>query len=580
MNLKQLSTRKKIGLGIAGVLVLGIAVNAMCDTGAEDVSVDTVVQSVTLFSLEEGATSSVVASASGEIESLAQVTLSSEVFGKVSRVNVKIGDTVSKGQTLVQFSSADKVAQLTQVQADYENTLAAKESLYKQIEASQANHQKLLVASQNSVSTAQATLESAENALRQTAETGSNALVDNAYANAKNALNSIQDTLSKRLVTADNILGIDNVFANDDFEDVLSVTNISALNNARSSYLVAKTKRQAFVDALALVSTHTEIDGALTNAQTVLSSYQTLYADLTRVLDATRPIGDLTQTELDALVASVSAGRSEVTTQQTALTSATQTIATAKNSFTAQEIAFNKAVKDLADTKAKVAADITASEAGLAQLQSTLASQDASIKRAGGSVSAVRAELAKTTVRSPISGKVASIDVKEGELVSSGSPIVEVVNTDGLQVVAFVPGSALSAIAIGGDVLVEGKPVGTVLRIAPSINQATKKVEVIVSIDKDADSSFVVGQFVDLEILASADMEVDAPTLVPLQAVRVTATSHDVLVVVDGHIVVVPVETGQLVGDRIEILTDLSAYSAIVAQVRGLEAGQEVTVTE
>jgi hypothetical protein len=91
---------------------------------------------------------------------------------------------------------------------------------------------------------------------------------------------------------------------------------------------------------------------------------------------------------------------------------------------------------------------------------------------------------------------------------------------------------------------------------------------------------FVVGQFVDLEILASADMEVDAPTLVPLQAVRVTATSHDVLVVVDGHIVVVPVETGQLVGDRIEILTDLSAYSAIVAQVRGLEAGQEVTVTE
>jgi len=154
------------------------------------------------------------------------------------------------------------------------------------------------------------------------------------------------------------------------------------------------------------------------------------------------------------------------------------------------------------------------------------------------------------------------------------------VNTDGLQVTTYVPGSAFSSLIAGGDVLVEGKNVGTIVRIAPSINTATKKVEVVVSIDKDADTSFLVGQFVDLELLARTDIVEDVPVLVPLQAVKVTPSRHDVFVVENGVIVAVPVETGRLIGDTIEILTDLSAYTAIVDQVRGLEEGQRVDSIE
>ena len=576
--------KHKLFSGIVLVAIVGILI-AFGKSGQHDVASEHVsaTKTVSLLSLSSIHQNQVVATASGEVESLEQVTLSSEMFGTVSQVYVGIGDKVKAGQLLVQFKANDKAAQYTQSQADYENTLAAKNSLLAQIDAAYANHEKLKINAASSITSAESVLRTAENNLQQVVNTGSNAIVDDVYADTVQTLHSVQDTFVDMLVVADNILGVDNRFANDVYENILGILNSGAFSTAKQNYYIAKSAKELFQTKMmevTVLSSQATIDAVAVSAKQTLSTYATLFSSLTTLLDNTPPVGDLSQTILTTLISSVNTGRTEITTQQTALANATQAIVTAKKSFATQQIAYDKAVQDLADTKAKAIADIAASEAGLKQIEATLASQDASIKRARGAIAGVSAELAKASVRSPIPGVVANIAVKQGELVSNAAIVADVVNTTGLQVTTYVPAEALSALSVGGIVLVEEKPVGHIVRIAPSINNTTKKVEVIISIDETEGTSFVVGQFVNLQMLASQEDTDVSVLLVPLSAVKVTAESHSVYVVVDGHIVVVPIQTGQLIGDKIEIISDLSEYNAIVSSVRGIEEGDVVSIIE
>jgi len=576
---------KKHTLLSIGIVVLlgGIAVFAK-QSDADIVSEQAgAAKPVSLISLSEIQENQVVAVASGEVESLEQVTLSSEVFGTVSRVYVGIGDTVKAGQLLVQFKANDRAAQYTQTQADYENALASKTSLLAQIDAAYANHDKLKINAQSSITSAEAALRTAENNLQHIVDTGSNVIVDDAYADLVETLRGVENTTVDLLVVADSILGIDNQFSNDSYEDVLGVLRPGSFANAEQQYQLAQQAKISFgieMNTISSAQSQAVIDTASQIGKSILSNYATLFSSLTTVLDNTPPIGGLTQTTLTSLITSVNAGRTEVTTQQSALTNAVQAISTAKQSFTSQQIAYDTAVQNLSDAKAKATADIAASEAGLKQLEATLASQDANIKRARGAMAGVSAELAKAAVRSPISGKIANIAVKQGEIVSNGVVVADVVNTKGLQVAAYVLAEALLSLSVGGDVLVEGKPVGHILRIAPSINTNTKKVEVVVSIDDTEESQFVVGQFVNIQMLATAEETASAALLVPLSAVKITAQSHSVFVVEDGHTVSVSIETGNLIGDKIEILSGIDGYDAIVSSVRGIEEGDAVSILE
>jgi RND family efflux transporter MFP subunit len=343
---------------------------------------------------------------------------------------------------------------------------------------------------------------------------------------------------------------------------------------------------------LSAKSESSDIDSALTTADDALLKMKTLFLDLTPLLNSTIASADFSQIELDGLIASVNASRNDVSSKRTQLINTIQSLQTAKDTKetrvitntknkTDLEITYEKSLKDLEDTKKQASADIYASEAGIKQLEASLSSQDAMIKRAQASISAVQAELAKTTVRSPISGTVANIAVKKGELVSAGKIVAEIVNTEGLQVKAYVPGTALSSIAVGGSVMVENRLVGKILHIAPSINQITKKAEIIVSITPTEDSAFLVGQFVELKVLGNADLLKNQPILIPLQAVKIGSESHEIYIVSSENIVeAVPVETGKLIGDKIEIISDLSMYDSIISEVRGIEAGQLVNLTK
>lgn len=80
------------------------------------------------------------------------------------------------------------------------------------------------------------------------------------------------------------------------------------------------------------------------------------------------------------------------------------------------------------------------------------AAAEALVSRAQGAVNEVEAYLQETTLRSPISGEVSEIFPKQGELVGTGAPIMNIVNLDNIWVAFNVREDMLQGLKVGTEV--------------------------------------------------------------------------------------------------------------------------------
>jgi multidrug efflux pump subunit AcrA (membrane-fusion protein) len=161
-----------------------------------------------------------------------------------------------------------------------------------------------------------------------------------------------------------------------------------------------------------------------------------------------------------------------------------------------------------------------------------------------------------TTVRAPFTGIVAERRVSVGDFVTTGTKVVTVVRTNPLRLALTVPEQLVSKITAGQPVriTVDAYPdrvfTGTVRYIAPSLRseQRSLTVEAIVP---NPDDELKPGFF------ASADVAQEARTpalLVPQNAVRTTTGTHRVFVITGDRVEERIVRTGQVVGNRVEIV--------------------------
>ena len=105
-----MSTGKKIGIGIGvGIAVLAIAGFAVHQSRKGVVTVQTgKAQRLDLAS---------IVSASGEIKPKTYVNIGANAFGKITRLYVKEGDRVKKGQLLAQLENVQSSADVNATQA-------------------------------------------------------------------------------------------------------------------------------------------------------------------------------------------------------------------------------------------------------------------------------------------------------------------------------------------------------------------------------------------------------------------------------------------------------------------------------
>lgn len=213
---------------------------------------------------------------------------------------------------------------------------------------------------------------------------------------------------------------------------------------------------------------------------------------------------------------------------------------------------------------------------------SRVASADASVKQALGSLRLAQASLEKTIVRAPIAGTVNYLPIRVGDYVTSFQHVATVANNGSLEVVAYVSESDRELIAVGETVKVEERFEGVITAIAPALDPNTRRIEVRIAVK--GGEELVNGQSVRVafaNIAAPTPERAAGPVLLPLSAVKLRTEDRIVYTVDEaGKLVAVPVETGEVRGDRIEIISALPLEVRIVVDARGLAEGQQVDVAD
>lgn len=474
--------------------------------------------------------------ATGQLQSANDLSLRFEIPGILGEVKVKEGDLVKAGQLLASLRLNELNAAVAQSQANLNKQLAG--------------------ATPDYIAQLQASLDKAKNDLSQAQGNGDGAegskLVQNSYDDLLVSLQSMQVVLASSLTSADNILGVDNTLANDNFQAYLSILNTDYLNKAKTNYTETKDSKTIFdlaINSATKQSSHTQIDDAEQKAENAMIKMKNLLYYTSLVLDNTAPVGALTQSSLDTLKTGIQSARTDLNLKYSSLTSAAHAIVTARNNYSSLQSLVDKAqaaLKDAQNPPREV--DVASYRAALAQ---AVANRD------------------KAVIRAPIDGVITQVNHKVGESVSSAedtikllSPHYEIqVDVSETDIAKIKLGQAVSMTldAFGEDVKFTGK----VFNIDPGATNVQDVVyyKVKISLD-DSDKSVKPGMTANVSILTDKR---DYTLFVPSRAVITAGGQKQVKILQNNQAVTTTIKLG-IKGDdgKVEVIEGLSAGQEII----------------
>jgi len=188
-------------------------------------------------------------------------------------------------------------------------------------------------------------------------------------------------------------------------------------------------------------------------------------------------------------------------------------------------------------------------------------------------------ELSYSNVVAPISGVIASRDIKPGNFVQINSPIFRIVDTARLEATLNVPEREIAklrpgqAVELTVDALPGRRFTGTVDRVAPVVDTGSGTFRVVAGFDGDGDLQ--AGMFSRVAI--RYDQREDA-LVVPRRALLEDGGAPAVFAVREGKATRVPLELGYSDGGWVEVRKGLAEGDAVV--VAGKAALREGTVVQ
>lgn len=214
--------------------------------------------------------------------------------------------------------------------------------------------------------------------------------------------------------------------------------------------------------------------------------------------------------------------------------------------------------------------------------RNAVANAESQLAAARARASSARAQLGDTIVRAPISGVVSEKAVNTGDVVSAGTLLYTIVDPSSMRLEASVPSDQIGSLRPGLPVVftVRGYEdqtfTGTIERISPVADPATRQVPIFVSIPNTA-GRLIGGLYAEGRV----ESQVRKALTVPSNAVDLTSGSPSVTRVRDGKAERVSVTTGihDRQNERIEVLSGLSDGDVLlVGAARGVTPGTPVSV--
>ncbi|HLD21209.1 MAG TPA: biotin/lipoyl-binding protein, partial [Patescibacteria group bacterium] len=290
--------------------------------------------------------------ANGEVISLDEVELSFDLSGTVESILISVGDAVGIGDLLAVLETGELIADM---QSAYQAVQVAQGTL----DAQKAG------ASEESIAVSQAALASAQTDYDHTVALSP--LIETLYLAQENvqsaALASASDTVTQTIADnglliadayddllgaawagviearsayskGDEVLGVQNTTLNDDYQNLLSSGNSSAVESAKTALTALKASLSSAESAIisaqygssgTIVTSAEQVEEALDDAAALL-----LYIRM--AVSAMPATGDLSVSEATTLATSIDTSRAAVQVDQAALQNAFQTVQDALSS--------------------------------------------------------------------------------------------------------------------------------------------------------------------------------------------------------------------------------------------------------
>lgn len=191
-----------------------------------------------------------------------------------------------------------------------------------------------------------------------------------------------------------------------------------------------------------------------------------------------------------------------------------------------------------------------------------------------------RQQLVDTVLRAPVAGAMNARQAAVGEFLNAGAPVATLVRINPLRLRLAVPEREAAAIREGQRVRLslESDPTvyeGRVARLSPAISEQNRSLLIEAEIPNEH-GRLRPGAFARGEIVVQPDRRL---VTVPADALVSFAGVEKVLVVEAGRAVEKRVTAGRRTGDRVEILSGLTAGQHVIVRPGAIAAGEPVTVS-
>lgn len=520
-----------------------------------------------------------------------EITISSQVAGRVSGLPVRAGEDVEQNDIVVALedssSSATFQAQRAQVQLDttrssYDLTVTqldqAVTDARNALEQAKANYATI---QQNGGSTATLQSQQLEEQISkaeldyQTLVASNNQTIQNYIATSKNLAKDVELLYQDITISLDQMLGVSDLYeqSNDYFENSLWAQNSSTRREAQTELRVLLTKKQMFdansynFNEASLVSNLQQIHQNLQILRPVLDKSEVM-------LQFTTATSTLTQTDIDGYRTTVDTYQTSVQTKSSTITEQINIMQSFLSTYMDTQQSSLKQ-RDLIIQQSKVSESTLEDNEEIARLQveRAQANYDNAVKnktknipalqntidQAQIAVSEAYDQLDKFKVLTPIKGTIGRVLVDQWEEVLPGTPLITIKSTNAQQVEINLTQEELMFVTLGQEVMVESgqqKIPGIITSISKAANQNFTYTTII----ELTETVELFGDLVSVHI----DVRTEYP-LIPLNVITLLNNNEWLINRRDGtSILPLRVQLGKVWDDLIEIRTSLDEDIVVI----------------
>ncbi len=487
-----IKAHKKVSLAIGAIAAIAIGYFAYAFFSGSG--------KVTKYVLAAAAKETVIStvSGSGQVSASNQVAIAAKASGAVIAVKAKAGDSVKKGQLLVQLDATDAAKAVRDAEISLKS---AQLSLEKAERGTRAEE---MVSTELSLADATAALARAQKQADTDLEEkydDTKSIIQDAYSKSDDAVNrQLQGLYSDNSAYAAlNVISLDSQSSSDCGS--LRVDAISALSKLK-----------------AVLSNYPEdqdgIDSALAKSIDYMSTMQKYLLRLNDLLSDAVPSGSITQSSINSF-------KSSALSVSTSIAGALSALKDQKQAIASQRTANSNNISTAESSLAKAQNSLDLAKAGADPLD--LAAQRLSVQQKANALADARSQYSDYAITAPFDGQVASISVEVGYYISIGGEIATVITPNKVAEIAFGE-SDIAKIKTGQkaslvfDAIEDLEMTGSVAKadLIGAVSSGVVSYAVTISLDAN-DDRIKPGMSVTASIIT--DTKVDALT-VPNSAVK------------------------------------------------------------